>query len=308
MSGLPRFVFRGRTAVVTGAASGIGEQMAHALARRGTNLVLLDRDAERLRAVASEVRFLNADVEVGTIIVDLGDAERLAVVAEGLRATHPQVHLLVNNAGVALAGMFDQTSLEEFEWVVDINLRAPIRLTHHLLPALLAARNAHVVNVSSIFGIIAPPGQTAYSTSKFGLRGFSEALRSELRPQGIGVTTVHPGGIRTAIARNARAASGVREEDVAAGRETFDRMLRIPPERAAELILRAVERRKARLLIGASARIPDLAARLAPVGHSLAFRPILARAVLRSSSGDSSGAEVHTPQEGTDLPQPAGPP
>jgi len=187
VSGLPRFVFRGRTAVVTGAASGIGEQVAHALARRGANLVLLDRDGERLRAVASEVRFLNADVEVGTIIVDLGDAERLAVVAEGLRATHPQVHLLVNNAGVALAGMFEQTSLEEFEWVVDINLRAPIRLTHHLLPTLLAARNAHVVNVSSIFGIIAPPGQTAYSTSKFGLRGFSEALRSELRPQGIGV-------------------------------------------------------------------------------------------------------------------------
>ena len=89
---------------------------------------------------------------------------------------------------------------------------------------------------------------------------------------------------------------------------TFDRMLRIPPERAAELVLRAVERRKARLLIGASARIPDLAARLAPVGHALAFRPILARAVLRSSSGDSAGAEVHTPQEGTDLPQPAGPP
>jgi short-subunit dehydrogenase len=187
------------------------------------------------------------------------------------------VDLLVNNAGVALAGLFEQTSLAEFEWLVDINLRAPIRLTHHLLPVLLAAPNAHVVNVSSIFGIVAPPGQTAYSTSKFGLRGFSEALRSELRPHGIGVTTVHPGGIRTAIARNARAASGVQEADVQAGRDAFDRMLRIPPERAAELVLRAVERRKARLLIGASARIPDLAARIAPVGHAVAFRPILAR-------------------------------
>jgi short-subunit dehydrogenase len=242
------------------------------------NLVLLDRDAERLRAVASEMRFLNADVQVGTIVVDLSDGPPLEVVASGLRSAHPHVHLLVNNAGVALAGLFEQTSLEEFEWLVDVNLRAPIRLTHHLLPALLAAGNAHVVNVSSIFGIIAPPGQAAYSTSKFGLRGFSEALRSELRPHGIGVTTVHPGGIRTPIARNARAASGVREEDVAVGRATFDRMLRIPPERAAELIVRAVERRQARLLIGASARIPDLAARIAPVGHSLAFRAILARA------------------------------
>ena len=277
MSGLPRFVFKNRTAVVTGAASGIGEQIAHGLARRGATLVLLDRDAERLRAVASEVRFLNPSVEVGTIIVDLADAPELELVAEGVRATHPRVDLLVNNAGVALAGLFEQTSLAEFEWLVDINLRAPIRLTHHLLPVLLAAPNAHVVNVSSIFGIVAPPGQTAYSTSKFGLRGFSEALRSELRPHGIGVTTVHPGGIRTAIGRNARAASGVQEADVQAGRDAFDRMLRIPPERAAELVLRAVERRKARLLIGASARIPDLAARIAPVGHALAFRPILAR-------------------------------
>jgi short-subunit dehydrogenase len=103
-------------------------------------------------------------------------------------------------------------------------------------------------------------------------------LRSELYGQGIGVTTVHPGGIRTAIARNARAATGVRDEDAEVGRQTFDRMLRIPPERAAELIVRAVERRRARLLIGASARIPDLAARIAPVGHSLVFRPIVARA------------------------------
>jgi short-subunit dehydrogenase len=284
VSRLPRFVFRGRTAVVTGAASGIGEQIAHALARRGTTLVLLDRDTERLRAVASEVRFLNPEVEVGTIVVELADAPALDLVAEGVRATHPRVDLLVNNAGVAMAGLFEQMSLEEFEWLVDVNLRAPVRLTHHLLPALVAAANAHVVNMSSVFGIVAPPGQTAYSTSKFGLRGFSEALRSEVRSHGVGVTTVYPGGIRTAIARNAPSASGVREEDVAAGRAAFEGALRIPPERAAELILRAVERRKARLLIGASARLPDVAARLAPVGHSLAFRPMLVRSSAHGAS------------------------
>ena len=287
MSRLPRFVFPGRTAVVTGAASGIGEQIAHALAGRGTALVLLDRDAERLRAVASEVRFLNPEVEVGTIVLDLADVPALDLVAEGVRATRPRIDLLVNNAGVAMAGLFEQMSLEEFEWLVDVNLRAPVRLTHHLLPALVAAGNAHVVNMSSVFGLIAPPGQTAYSTSKFGLRGFSEALRSELRPHGVGVTTVHPGGIRTAIARNAPAASGVREEEAAQGRETFDRMLRIPPERAAALILRAVERRQARLLIGASARLPDLAARIAPVGHSMAFRPIMARTSVHGASAST---------------------
>ena len=292
MTRLRRFDFDGAVAVVTGAASGIGEALAHLLAERGTDLVLLDRDAVGLARVAAEVSAFHRSRTVETHVVDVSDDAALEEVARSVVEAHPHVDLLVNNAGVAMAGLFEQMSIEDFEWVVGIDFRAPIRLTHHLLPALTNRPGAHVVNVSSIFGIVAPPGQSAYSASKFGLRGFSEALRSELRLHGAGVTTVHPGGIRTAIARNARAASGMRTEDLKAGVEAFDRFLSIPAERAAALIVAAVDHRKPRLLIGLSARIPALAARVAPAAHGLAFRPILARSV-----------EHHAPQEGSDVPR-----
>jgi len=289
---LRRFDFDGATAVVTGAASGIGEALAHLLAERGADVVLLDRDAEGLARVAGAVSAFHRSRTVEAHVVDVSDDAALESVAHAVMEAHPHLDLLVNNAGVAMAGLFEQMSIDDFEWVVGIDFRAPIRLTHHLLPALTNRPRAHVVNVSSIFGIVATPGQTAYSASKFGLRGFSEALRSELRLRGAGVTTVHPGGIRTAIARNARAASGMRPEDLDAGVEAFERLLSIPPERAAALIVAAVERRKPRLLIGLSARIPALAARIAPAAHALAFRPILARSV-----------EHQAPQEGTKVPR-----
>jgi short-subunit dehydrogenase len=276
---LRRFEFTGATAVVTGAASGIGEALAHELAGRGSDHVLLDRDGPRLADVAAAVRTFHRGRAVEIHVVDVADHAALEAVATAIRQAHPHVDLLVNNAGVALAGLFEQMTLEEFEWVVGIDFRAPVRLTHHLLPALLDRPGAHVVNVSSVFGIVAPPGQSAYSASKFGLRGFSESLRSELRPHGTGVTTVHPGGIRTAIVRNARAAKGVDLRDL----EAFERLLSIPPERAARLILDAVRHRRPRVLIGLSARIPDLAARLAPAGYAVAFRPLLARAMREHS-------------------------
>ncbi|MDQ6896220.1 MAG: SDR family NAD(P)-dependent oxidoreductase [Actinomycetota bacterium] len=302
-----RFDFDGATAVVTGAASGIGEALAHLLAERGAHVVLLDRDAEGLARVAGAVSAFHRSRTVEAHVVDVSDDAALESVAHAVMEAHPHLDLLVNNAGVAMAGLFEQMSIDDFEWVVGIDFRAPIRLTHHLLPALTNRPGAHVVNVSSIFGIVAPPGQTAYSASKFGLRGFSEALRSELRLRGAGVTTVHPGGVRTAIARNARAASGMRAEDLDAGVEAFERLLSIPPERAAALIVAAVERRRPRLLIGLSARIPALAARIAPAAHALAFRPILARSVEHqggssgstSPDGDGGPVKVHAPAEGS---------
>jgi short-subunit dehydrogenase len=136
---------------------------------------------------------------------------------------------------------------------------------------------AHVVNVSSLYGLISPPGQSAYSASKFALRAFSQVLRAELADRGIGVTTVHPGGIATRIAADARVGSGVDREEFAAGLKEFSRLLTYPPDRAAADILRAVERRKARLLIAASAKIPDVLARLFPVGHMAAIGRVMAR-------------------------------
>jgi NAD(P)-dependent dehydrogenase (short-subunit alcohol dehydrogenase family) len=180
---------------------------------------------------------------------------------------------------VALGGRFEDVTLDEFEWLLDIDLHAPITLTSALLPVLLANPGSHLGNVSSIFGIVAPPGQSAYATAKFGLRGFTEVLAAELAGR-VGVTVVHPGGIRTRIAESARLAARLDPAEAERGREAIARVLRIPPRIAAERILEGVERRRPRVLIGASAVLPDLAARLAPV----ATQRLLARGVRRTGA------------------------
>lgn len=258
------YAFAGGTAVVTGAAGGIGEALAVQLAARGSHLVLLDRDAERLDGVATGIRAAHPALRVTTYVVDLADEAATAAVAQTLVAEHPGTTLLVNNAGVALGGRFDQVTVEEFEWVMAINVRAVVRLTHALLPVLKARPGAHVVNISSVFGIFAPAGQAAYSTSKFAVRGFSESLRHELADDGIGVTVVHPGGVRTRIAETARTGSGVSVEEYEEGRRQFARLLRMPPEQAAAKIVTAIEKRRPRLLIGWTATIPDVLVRLLP--------------------------------------------
>ncbi|MGY1828475.1 MULTISPECIES: SDR family NAD(P)-dependent oxidoreductase [unclassified Blastococcus] len=258
------YAFLGGTAVVTGAASGIGEALAGELAGRGSHLVLLDRDADRLAAVAARITADHPALRVVTYVVDLADDEATARVAATLVAEHPETTLLVNNAGVALGGRFDQVSLGDVEWLLSINLRAVVRLTHALLPVLKAHPGAHVVNLSSVFGIFAPAGQVAYATSKFAVRGFSEALRHELAEDGVGVTVVHPGGIRTRIAESARTGAGVSVEEYEEGRRQFSKLLRIPPEVAAAQIVAAVERRRPRLLIGWTAKVPDVLVRLLP--------------------------------------------
>jgi short-subunit dehydrogenase len=258
------YEFAGGTAAVTGAASGIGEALAHALAARGSDLVLLDRDAQRLESVAGALRGRYPGRKLATYVVDLAEDEAARAIGATLAAEHPEITLLVNNAGVALGGRFDQVTLEEFDWVLAINFRAVVRLTHALLPVLKAHPGAHLVNVSSVFGIVAPPGQAAYAASKFAVRGFTEAVRHELAADGVGVTVVHPGGIRTRIAETARTGSGVSQAELEEGKKQFATLLRIPPEKAAAQIVEAIEKRRPRLLIGASARIPDVLARLLP--------------------------------------------
>jgi short-subunit dehydrogenase len=155
-------------------------------------------------------------------------------------------------------------TLEEFDWVMAVNFRAVVRLTHALLPALKAHPGSHVVNVSSVFGIFAPAGQAAYSASKFAVRGFSEAVRHELAENGVGVTVVHPGGIRTRIAESARTGSGVSVEEYEQGRRQFAKLLTMDPAVAAAQIMDAIEKRRPRLLIGWSAKVPDVLVRLMP--------------------------------------------
>ncbi|GAA2895024.1 SDR family NAD(P)-dependent oxidoreductase [Pseudonocardia halophobica] len=261
---LQPYRFAGNTAVLTGAASGIGEQLAYGLGDRGSDLVLVDRDAAGLEAVAGKIRGAHPARTVETHVVDLADRTATTALAERIAADHPRLGLLINNAGVALGGRFRQLTLDEFEWVMDINFRAPVILTHHLLPALTATPGGHLVNVSSLYGLIGPAGQSAYSSSKFAIRGFSEVLRHELVETGTGVTQVHPGGIRTNVASSARIGSGVDPAEIAQHQAAFAKLLSYPPEKAAAEILDGVEKRRTRVLIASSAKVPDVLARVLP--------------------------------------------
>jgi short-subunit dehydrogenase len=272
MTRLPEYRFAGNTAVLTGAASGIGEHLAYGLAHLGSDLVLVDVDEERLETVGRRIRTAHPGLTVETIVADLSDRSAVESVAARVLAGHPAIGLLVNNAGIALGGRFDQVSIDQFEQVMNVNFRAPMLLTHALLPALTATPGGHLVNVSSLFGLIAPPGQSAYCASKFALRGLSESLRGELVDNGVGVTTVHPGGIKTRIAESALVGAHVPEEEIEPNRKLFAALLSYPPQKAAAQILRAVAKRKARLLIATSAKAPDLLARLLPAGHARIVR------------------------------------
>ncbi|MEU7903950.1 SDR family NAD(P)-dependent oxidoreductase [Actinoplanes sp. NPDC049118] len=271
-----RFEFAGRTCVITGAASGIGAALALDLAGRGAVLALVDRDAEGLAKIAGQAREIGAK-EVSTHVVDLSDGgDRLDLAAE-VAARHGGADLLINNAGVALSGTFDEVSMADFDWLMEINLHAVIRTTKAFLPQLMSRPGAHVVNISSLFGLIAPPTQVAYVTSKYGVRGFSEALRHELSGT-VGVTVVHPGGIRTNIATSARLTVPDVDGSQAARAAEFTRTaLTMPPEEAARLIIAAVRARKPRLVITWAARMADVLARVAP-GR---YWNVLARQVAR---------------------------
>lgn len=256
----------GAVAVVTGAASGIGRATALALATRGAHLALVDRNEEGLTATAEGARA--SGVNVSQHALDVTDADAVRALPDAVVAEHGRVTVLMNNAGVSLVGRFEEVSLEDVRWLLEINLFGVIALTKAFLPVLMAQERAQIVTVSSLFGLVAPAEQVAYSTSKFAVRGFSEALRHELEGTPVGVTVVHPGGVRTAIASSARVGAGADPDEAAASSDRFTRLaLRMSPEDAAALIVRAIERQQNRLLIGADARAGDAIQRLMPATY-----------------------------------------
>lgn len=245
------------TALITGAGSGIGRALAEALHRRGTNLLLTDIDPERLAGTASG---LTGGAHVISRTLDVCDSAAIKSLAADRGLPAPTI--LINNAGVAVGGHFEDVSEADFDWLLAVNLLAPIRMTRAFLPKLREADAAVIINISSLFGLVAPSGQTAYCASKYGLRGFSDSLRHELQDTPVRVVTVHPGGVRTAIADDARLPAGRN-----AGQQDRDRMnafLTMPSARAAEIILRGVERGKRRVLVGRDAKIAALIERLFP--------------------------------------------
>jgi NAD(P)-dependent dehydrogenase (short-subunit alcohol dehydrogenase family) len=245
----------GRTAVITGAASGIGRALALRLAAHGCPLVLADVDEAGLEETAAR-----AATPTFARPLDVSDrGAQLAFAAEATEWAPPPIGAVFNNAGVALAANVAESSTEDEEWLRKINFEGVVHGTHAWLPVLLEQRAGAIVNTSSVFGLAGIPGQSAYCASKFAVRGFTESLRHELVGSGVRAVTVHPGGVRTNIARNGRLNSdpkglGRSKEEMA---DEFDAIVRTTPERAAEVIHRGVDSGRARILIGADAHVFD---------------------------------------------------
>ncbi|HEX5886287.1 MAG TPA: SDR family NAD(P)-dependent oxidoreductase [Pyrinomonadaceae bacterium] len=221
----------GRTAVITGAAGGIGRAIAVSLARRGCHLALTDIDEVGLDGTAELTR--EYSVRVSQHRLDVADRLAVAEFPNIVAAEHQSLDVLINNAGVAIGGTFEQVSEEDFEWLFEINFWGVVRTTRAFLPLLRASGDARVVNLSSVYGLVAPPEQAAYAASKFAVRGFSEALRHELEGSGVGVSVVHPGGIATSIAENARLPAGVTEAEVEQRRQKYRKLcVYLPRSRA----------------------------------------------------------------------------
>jgi len=261
----------GSAAAVTGAASGIGRALALDLSARGADLALADRDEAGLAEVAAEIgKATGGARKVTTHRVDVADAGQIADFARDAIAAHPKLNILINNAGVALIGQFTEIDPSQMEWLININFWGVVHATRIFLPHLSAQREAHIVNLSSIFGIIAPPGQTAYCASKFAVRGFSESLRHELQMNGspVRLSVVHPGGIATNVARNSRTGSGITDNARRADAiERFDKVAKKSPAAAAARIVEGITRNELRILIGSDARFMDLLQRLRPATY-----------------------------------------
>jgi short-subunit dehydrogenase len=256
----------GTVAVVTGAAGGIGRALALGLAAKHCSLALADINATGLDETAMMARDCTSTVT--TRLVDVADSGAVERFTSEVIESHGRVHLLINNAGVALGGRIEEVSPQDIAWLFNINFWGMVYGIKCFLPVLKQQPEAHIVNLSSVFGLLAPPGQAAYAASKFAVRGFTDSLRQELAAtSAINVSCVYPGGVKTGIASNARYGSMT---DAARERvhTFFERNLRLSPDQAAEMILRGVEANKDRILIGRDAYMLDLLARLAPVGST----------------------------------------
>ncbi len=271
----------GAAAAVTGAASGIGRALALELAARGCDLAVADRDEAGLQSVAAEIAGAHKR-KVTVHRLDVGEPGQIAEFAQAAITAHSALRIVINNAGVALLGQFHEIDQTQMDWLFNINFWGVVHSTRAFLPHLARQPEAHIVNLSSIFGIIAPPGQTAYASAKFAVRGFSESLRHELQMAGspVRLSVVHPGGVATNIVRNSHTGTGMtdnarRAESI----ERFDAVAKTTPATAALRIIEGIEKNRPRILIGNDARFMDILQRLRPAG----YWAVLARRLAKSA-------------------------
>ena len=251
----------GKVVVITGAGSGIGRELSLHAAAQGAELALSDWDETGLKETAERCRARKARA-VREDPLDVRDRSAMAEYAATIAGHFGRVNAVFNNAGVAVHGDFEEMTYEDFEWVIDVNFWGVVQGTKEFLPHLIASGDGHVVNISSLFGLLGMPGQSAYNASKFGVRGFTEALRPEMliARHPVAVTCVHPGGIRTAIARNARTTASHGQAEVARFFDT--RLAKTTAEDAARAIIHGVLAGKPRVVVGNDAKALDLFVRL----------------------------------------------
>ena len=262
---------------ITGAGSGIGRALALSLVQRGAKLALSDNNIQGLNETTQRSYKIDASAQLVCSELDVANAAAVEAWAKDVRAHFSTVNVIINNAGVALVGdPLSQLTIRDVKWLMDINFYGVLHGTRAFLPILSEAPWGHVVNISSIFGIVAVAQQSAYNASKFAVRGLTEALRAELDSiANLSCTSVHPGGVKTNIAASSRFSENASEQakqDFQKNTLLFERIAKTTPERAAQLILRAIQRDKPRLLIGADARIIDLLQRLFPSRYTVLLR------------------------------------
>jgi len=269
--------FAGKTAVVTGAGSGIGRALAIELARSGAELAISDVDTEGLAVTEERVKAIGARVKTDRL--DVTQREAFQVYADAVNNHYGKVNQVYNNAGITFIGDIEVTEFKDLEHVMDVDYWGVVNGTKVFLPHLIASGDGHVVNISSVFGLLSAPGQAAYNAAKFAVRGFTEALRQEMIIAGhpVKVTCVHPGGIKTAIVRNAMAAEGRDKHRVA---KTFDkRLASTSPRKAARIILDGVRKNRPRVLVGNDARALDILARATGSGYQRLIAAVTSRTV-----------------------------
>jgi short-subunit dehydrogenase len=274
--------FNNKVAAITGAASGMGRQLAIQLAGHGCHLALSDVNETGLAETQALAQRANGSIRVSVRKLDVADREAVFAWADATAREHGKVNLIFNNAGVGLSSTAESMKIEDFTWLMNINFWGIVHGTQAFLPHLKNTRDGHIVNTSSLFGLLAAPGTSAYHAAKFAVRGFTESLRQELDMMkcGVSATCVHPGGIKTAIAQNARtddniAALGM---DPRTNKEKFSKNLITSAERASATILKAVRHNRRRVLVGLDAIVLDKVQRLFPAGYAVIIGMLLRRA------------------------------
>jgi NAD(P)-dependent dehydrogenase (short-subunit alcohol dehydrogenase family) len=265
--------FQGRVAVITGAGSGIGRALALNLAQKGCKLAISDIRPETVAETARLCEPYTKDILVDAL--DVADKNAMEAYPQKVAKKFGGVNIVINNAGVAVAATVEETSIEDYEWLMGINWWGVLYGTKFFLPYLRKADEAHIVNVSSVFGLFALKTQSAYNAAKFAVRGFTESLRQELADTHIGVSCVHPGGIRTNIAAYARYKSGPTSDNHASATEKFAKMAQTTPEEAAAVIVKGIEKKSPRVLIGADAVAFDVMVRTLPESYTTVLGQIL---------------------------------